>query len=268
MKFFPRLSGFLYAVLSLFNIPLSISLFALPIVLISGKPLIAYSNYEQLRWLIRACFAALFINRLCEFALYLPAGYATGQRGARAQVWMSPYISITIIRSFFLPKWLGGQLQTFQPSGSIKSELNERDPTIRARLLQRMRVILLDYMGIYHIIYVYFCLSAISLTTSRCVAENSNSHDRALCLLTHAFWPPLSWLIVVSAFWTPVTYAIDPPKMPAREELMDVDPKTLVKRPKEVHKKTSWGLRDGFFEIELCITTIFTAVVFVMSFFY
>jgi hypothetical protein len=78
----------------------------------------------------------------------------------------------------------------------------------------------------------------------------------------------LSWLIVVSAFWTPVTYAIDPPNMPPREDLLEVDPKTLVKRPKAVHKKTGWGLRDSFFEIELCVTTAFTAVVFVASFFY
>jgi hypothetical protein len=268
MKFFPRLSGFLYAVLSLFNIPLTISLFALPVVLMSGKPLVAYATTDQLRWLIRACFAALFINRLSEFALYLPAGYATGQRGARAQVWMSPYISLTIIRSFFLPKWFGGQKQNFKPSGSIKSELNERDPTIRAPLLQRMRVILFNYLGIYHVIYVYFCLSAISLTTSRCIAENDNASDKGLCLLTHAFWPPLSWLVVISAFWTPITYAIDPPSMPPREDLLETDPKTFVRRPKEEYKKTGWGLRDGFFEVELCITTAFTAVVFVASFFY
>jgi hypothetical protein len=268
MKFFPRVSGFLYAILSLFNIPLSISLFALPIVLISGKPLIAYSNTDQLRWLIRACFAALFINRACEFALYLPAGYATGQRGARQQLWMSPYISVAIVRSFFLPKWLGGQKQAFKPSGSIKSELNERDPTIRAPLLQRMRVILFNYLGIYHVIYCYFCLAAVSLTTSRCIAENNNTSDRGLCLLTHSFWPPISWLIVISAFWTPVTYAIDPPSMVPRQDLLDVEPKTGVRRAKDAMKKIGWNIRDGMFEMEYTVTTIFTAGCFIATFVY
>ena len=40
MTFLQRLCGFIYATLSLFNIFLTLSLFALPIVLISGKPLV------------------------------------------------------------------------------------------------------------------------------------------------------------------------------------------------------------------------------------
>lgn len=268
MKFFPRLSGFLFALLSLYNIPLMVSLFALPIVLVSGKPLIAYANDNQLRWLIRACFAATFINRLCEFALYIPAGYATGQRGARTQLWMAPYISVSIIRSFFLPSWLGGAIQTFQPTGSIKSDLNERDPILRAGLLRRMKVIIFNYIGIYHIIYVYFVLSAVTLSSTRCVAENASMKNRLLCLLTHAFWPPLAWVLVCSAFWIPITYAIDPPNMPPREDLLETDVKTGVRRPTEAAKITGWGVRDAAGEMEYTLTSAFTALVFVAAFFY
>jgi len=181
---------------------------------------------------------------------------------------MSPYISISIIRSFFLPTWLGGQLQTFQPTGSIKSDLNEREPAIRAGLFRRMRVIMFNYLGIYHVIYVYFCLSAVSLTTSRCVAENGNLHDKMLCLLTHAFWPPLAWIIVASAFWIPISYAIDPPSMPPREELLQVEGKSGVRRPTETAKRIGWGMRDAKFELEYVLTTAFTAFVFIIAFFY
>lgn len=268
MKFFPRLSGFLFALLSLYNIPLMISLFALPIVLVSGMPLIAYANDDQLRWLIRACFATVFINRLCEIVLYLPAGYGTGQRGARTQLWMAPYISMSIIRSFFLPKWLGGAVQTFQPTGSIKSDLNERDPVLRAGMFRRIRVILFNYLGIYHLIYVYFVLAAVSLSSSRCVAENARMYDKLLCLLTHAFWPPTAWIIVCSAFWIPITYAIEPPNMPPREDLLEIDPKTGVKRPTEKAKAIGWGFRDATGELEYTLTSAFTALVFVAAFFY
>lgn len=268
MKFFPRLSGFLYALLSLYNIPLMISLFALPIVLFSGKPLIAYATDAQLRNLVRACFATLFINRICEIVLYLPAGYATGQRGARSQLWMAPYISMSIIRSFFLPKWLGGAVQTFQPTGSIKSDLNERDPVIRAGLFQRIRVILFNYLAIYHVVYVYLVLSAVSLSSSRCVAENATLHNKGLCLVTHAFWPPLAWIIVSSAFWTPISYAIDPPAMPPREDLLEVDSKTGVRRPTEQAKLSGWGVRDAEGELEYSLTTVFTTLVFIAAFFY
>ncbi|QDS67697.1 hypothetical protein FKW77_005459 [Venturia effusa] len=267
MRFMPRVSGFLFAILSLYNIPLMVSLFALPIVLMSGKPLIAYADFGQLLWLVRACFAAVMINRICELALYLPAGYATGQRGARSQLWMSPYISLSVVRSFFLPKWLGGKVQNFKPTGSLKDELNERDPSTRAHLFRRIKAVLLNYNGFFHVIYVYFCLSAISLSSSRCIAQNDNAHDKVLCLLTHAFWPPLSWLIIVSAFWVPLTYAIDPPDMPTREELLIVDAKNGVRRPTEKAKMIGWGYRDAKFEFLYDLTTLFTTVCFVASFF-
>lgn len=268
MTFFQRMSGFIYAILSLYNIFLLVSLFALPIVLISGHTLIAYANDTQLKWLIRACFGALLTNRIGELALFIPAGYATGQRGSRAQLWMAPYITITIIRSFFLPKWLGGQTQSFKPSGSIKSELNERDPKHRAGLFRRLRVILLSCLAIFHVAYVYFCLSAVSLSTSRCVADNGTVRERLECLLTHAFWPPIAWILVVSSFWVPITYAIDPPSCPPREELLEREDKTGVKRPKDSAKRIAFRPSEALFEIEYCLTTAFTALVFAAAFFY
>src|SRR5690242_4297585 len=78
MTFAQRMSSFVYAVSSLFNIFLLISLFAMPVVLVANKPLVAYANDTELRWLIRACFAALLSNRLFEIALFLPSGYSTG----------------------------------------------------------------------------------------------------------------------------------------------------------------------------------------------
>ena len=268
MTFFQRMSSFIYAVLSLFNLLLTISLFALPVVLISGRPLVAYATDNQLRWLIRSCFIALVTNRLSELALFLPAGYATGQRGARYQLWMSPYIGLTIVRSFLLPTWLGGQAQVFKPSGSLKSKLNERDPARRAGLLRRLRVILINYLATYHVAFVYFCLTAVTLTTARCILDNFLVRDRLVCLLTHALWPPLSWIIVVSAFWIPITYAFDPPDVPDRESLLIRDPKTGVAHPKPESKKTTWMPQTAWFEVEYTVSTLFTALVFGAAFFY
>jgi hypothetical protein len=268
MTFFQRLSGFIYAVLSVFNIFMALSLFAMPIVLVSGKQLVAYASEEQLKWLIRLCFMALLINRITEIVLFLPAGYSVGQNGARAQLWMSPYIAITLIRSFVLPTWLGGQVQTFQPSGSLRSDLNERDGLLRAGLWTRIRVIIFNYMAWYHIVYVYFCLTAATLTTSRCVLDQYGLQNRLRCLLTHAFWPPVSWLLVVSAFWVPITYAIDPPTVPPREELLERDPKTKVAHPREECKKPAFGRRRNMFEFEYTVTTLFTCFIFASAFFW
>ena len=262
-----RLSSFCYAVMSLFNIVLVLSLFAMPIVLISNKPLVAYANDEQLRWLIRACFAAFVTNRLSELALFVPSGYATGQRGARSQLWMSPYIGLTIIRSFILPTWLGGQTQAFKPSGSLKSDLNERDAQLRAPMYRRLRVIVFNNLAYFHIAYVYFCLAAVVLSTYRCAHETS-LRSILKCLLTHAFWPPVTWIIVVSAFWIPITYACDPPTMPSRESLLERDPKTGVAHPTRKSKKIGFKPETALFEFEYAFTTAFTTLVFVAAFFF
>jgi len=85
-----RISGFMYAIACLANILLTVSLFAMPAVLISGGQMIAYANEEDLRWLIRSCWLALICNRVNEIVTFLPAGYRTGQRGSRSLLWMAP----------------------------------------------------------------------------------------------------------------------------------------------------------------------------------
>ncbi|KKY21460.1 putative glycosyl [Phaeomoniella chlamydospora] len=265
-----RLSSFCYAVMGLFNIVLVMSIFAMPVVLIINQRLVAYANDNQLRWLIRACFASIAVNRLCELALFIPSGYTTGQRGARAQLWMSPYIALTIIRSFVLPTWLGGQTQAFKPSGSLKSDLNERDPVLRAPMYRRLRVIIFNNLAFFHIAYVYFCLVAVVISTYRCfIKEDSNTRETIICLLTHAFWPPLTWIITVSAFWIPITYACDPPTMSTdRETYLNRDPKTGVAHPTPKSKKIGFKTETAYFEFEYTATTAFTTLVFVASFFF
>lgn len=266
MSFAQRFSGFLYAMLNVYTIFVSISIFAIPIILIMGKPLVAYATEEQLRWLIRACFAATISNRICEFILFIPAGYHTGQRGSRYQLWMSPYIALCLIRSFVLPKWLGGQVQAFKPTGSLASALNERDPLLKKNMFRRMWTILFNFMGFFHLAFVYVTLVAVVLTSYRCFVRTDDTRSLLLCLVTHAFWPPLTFIFLCSSLWTPVAYAIDPPQMPDREQLLDRDPKTMVAHPNAKSKKIAFGGQAAWFELELTTTTLYTILIFVASF--
>ncbi|KAF4980494.1 hypothetical protein FZEAL_3505 [Fusarium zealandicum] len=261
-----RFSGFLYASLSLYTILLTISMFAIPIILVMGKPLVAYATDDQLRWLVRACFASVISNRLCEFALFIPAGYHTGQRGSRYQLWMSPYIALCIIRSFILPTWLGGQTQAFKPTGSLGSALNERDPKLRKNMFRRLWGILVNYMALFHLSFVYLTLVAVVLTSFRSFNTAFTTRDVIVGLLTHAFWPPLTFIFICSSLWTPISYAIDPPAMPEREELLNRDPKTQVAHPTKQSKKIAFGGQAAWFELEYTVTTLYTCLIFAASF--
>ena len=80
----------MYAIITLFNVFPTMSLFSMPGVLASGGRMVAYATDNELRWLIRACWLAFILNRICELSLFLPAGYRNGQRGTRAILWMAP----------------------------------------------------------------------------------------------------------------------------------------------------------------------------------
>ncbi|CEJ62409.1 hypothetical protein PMG11_10909 [Penicillium brasilianum] len=267
MTFAQRFSGFLYAVLSLYTLVLTASLFAVPVILLWGKQLVAYATEQELRWLIWACFASTMANRLCEFTLYTPSGYHTGQRGSRFQLWMSPYIALCIIRSFILPTWLGGQTQAFKPTGSLGSALNERDPANRKGMFIRLRVILFNFLGLFHFMFVYATLCAVALSTYRCFASETGFKSVVICLITHAFWPPAVFLFICTSLWTPISYAIDPPTMPDREELLDRDSKTGIAHPTRKSKEIAFGSQAAWFELEHSVSTIATVLVFCFSFY-
>ncbi|KAF4592114.1 Glycosyl transferase, family 2 [Ophiocordyceps camponoti-floridani] len=261
-----RFSGFLYATLSLYTIGLTISLFSIPIILLMGKRLVAYATDEQLRWLIRLCFAATMSNRISEYVLSVPAGYHTGQRSARYQLWMAPYIALCIVRSFMLPSWLGGTSQAFKPTGSLSSALNERDPLRKKNMVRRLWAILFNYMGFFHFMFVYMTLTGVALTSFRCYVTSSSVREVLMSLMTHAFWPPLTFVFICSSLWVPIAYAIDPPMMPDREDLLDRDVKTHVAHPTAESKKIAFGGQAAWFELELTTSTLFTALIFTLSF--
>lgn len=267
MGFFARLSAFVFAIDAFFKIFLVVALLTIPIVLISGGQLVAYSTQNQLRWQIRLGFANLVLTRFNEWITYLPSGYRLAQRDIGAQMWMVPYHAMTIIRSFILPTWLGGKSMAFSSSGSIKSDLDERNPKTRAPLFRRLKVMLWDCDLYMHLLYVMFVIAAVTYSTVRGVLDSENIHKLFIYLLTHAFWPPMLWLICVTACCEPLRYAIWPPTMPDREELLDRDPDTQIARPKPYWTKQRYSKWTFWHEMQYSGVTIFTAVIFVGAFF-
>ncbi|RDW76064.1 hypothetical protein BP5796_06885 [Coleophoma crateriformis] len=267
MSFFARLSAFVFAIDAFFKIFLLMALLTIPIVLISGGQLVAYSTTSQLRWQLRLCFISLVLTRLNEWITYLPSGYRLAQRDTGAQMWMAPYHAMTIIRSFILPTWLGGKTMAFSSSGSVKSELNERDPATRAPLYLRLKVFLWDCDVYLHLLYILFVVAAVTLSTVTGVLKATSVNNCLVYLMTHAFWPPCLWLIALSACATPIRYCIFPPTMPDREDLLDRDPKTGIARPKEHWKKQRYAPTTFWHELQYSTVTVYTIVLFFGSFF-
>jgi hypothetical protein len=263
-----RISSFLIGILSFYPILFTISLFSIPVLLILGRPLVVFTSDNQFRWLLRTAFATVISRRIMEFFLYIPAGYHTGQRFARYQIWMAPYLAVCLIRAFVLPKWLGGASTAFKPTGSLGSALNERDADSRKGMLRRLFAILIQCQAIFHLLFVYFVITGAVIVTYKCFIIERGTYEILQCLITHAWWPPVTWIFLATSMWTPVAYAINPPTVPDREELLNRDPMTNIAHPRDVTKKIAFGAQAFLFEFEYTMTTIYTALCFVATFFF
>ncbi|OIW31243.1 hypothetical protein CONLIGDRAFT_631162 [Coniochaeta ligniaria NRRL 30616] len=266
MTFPQRLCGFVYTTSTFFTVFLVISMLTCPIVLLAGGNLVPFANYAQLRWLIRALWGSMMFTRLNEIVAYLPCGYHTGRRDDRAMMWMAIFHAVAIIRTFVLPKWLGGKIAVFTSSGSQKAELNERDARLRAPLWRRLKVTIWDCNCYMHLAYILFVVAAVVYATVRNFRDSHTTKDLLIALLTHACWPPVIWLTCAMSCAVPIFYAIWPPNCPEREELLDRDPKTGVAYPKEAAKEIEAGMTAWAHEALYSLITLYTTGIFIVSF--
>ena len=88
------------------------------------------------------------------------------------------------------------------------------------------------YSGTANVSYMAFTIAAVVLSCVRAFTSHLSTHKVLISLLTHALFPRMLWLLCLTAFCVPLRYAISPPIMPDREELLEHDPKTGIAHPK------------------------------------
>lgn len=176
--------------------------------------------------------------------------------------------AVAIVRSFVLPRWLGGKLATFASSGSIDSVINERDSRVRATLMRRLKVIWWNGGVLIHIIYLLFTVGAVASSIARAFTVTPDDHsDRLYYVLTHTAWPPIIWLVASAACTIPIKYAIFPPSMPDRDDLLQREKDTGIAHPSEGAKRSRWGKSNLFHEGFYAFLTLYTTVLFFGSWF-
>ncbi|KAJ9611704.1 hypothetical protein H2200_004888 [Cladophialophora chaetospira] len=262
MSFSQRLSGFLFPFDNLVRLVISLAVLAIPIGLMSGKVLVLYTSEDQVNWQIRLCFMAFMLGRVAEYVTFLPSGYRLSRRDFDASLWMLPYNAITIFQSFILPSWLGGKPMAFSPTGSLTSELNERDASSRAPLWKRLKVVIWDCKAYIHLTFITFTVTAVAVAFGRAMSLEGDASVKYRYILTHICWPPMLWILSGVAFSVPLRYAIWPPTVPGREELLERDPMTSVAHPKRESKQAHWSKLTLFHEAIYTLLTIYVILAF------
>lgn len=204
---------------------------------------------------------------------------------------LSPYIFVAYIRSFILPAKLGGKKTGFTSTGSIASAMDERSKENRVSLPRRVWIVVVHQMAWVHLLFILAIVAGVTLTLLRCflpdglerirsayiIGNAITTREKLIYLITRLGWPPLFWLQSTVSALTPFVstrrmpelnrenpltnitvsqvYAICPPTVPNREDLLDRDPKTGIAYPKETSKRLqktklgSWRYWRGGFVI-------------------
>ncbi|KAL8968856.1 MAG: hypothetical protein Q9197_004643 [Variospora fuerteventurae] len=207
----------------------SINFVLMPILLMSGAPLVAYSTESQLRT-ISVLFTARF-GAICayNFLATRATNYHQSLLGGPAS-WVIPFQFVTLVRSALsvLPTFsifTRGTAPIFTTSGTS----NVQDAKT---FVGRMKVAFWNDGFAVHVAIVASLVAG--LAGSANAASQAAADDGFWsALFVRAAWPPvfLIWSAFLLDCWTPLSYALNPPAPIDRETLVDRDAASQVAYP-------------------------------------
>ncbi|KAK3619724.1 hypothetical protein LTR22_025880 [Elasticomyces elasticus] len=283
MGFRQKLTGLVFDLRQFMQLLQAANFVLIPLSLYAGYPLVIWSTEAQLVWLIRLVCIWSACHWIHQAIMGLVAATRLGYYDIRIasydselEQWLGPYICSAFVRSFMLPKRLGGQVAGFKSSGAMGDALAERDKDNRASLWRRSCDILWHQRGLVHTVWIPVCLGGVALTCVRSVYPNIPSAytlsqktygNQLIYLIVRIGWPPTAWLQYVHASLVPILYVLFPPSVKPRDELLVEDPKTGARYPKPEAvqpPRDAWGL---WRYIRPTLVILYTVFLFAISFF-
>ena len=213
----------------------TVSMVLLPLLVLSGRPLLPANNQKFLFDVALLDFAA---QSTCQALLCSLMGYRMSLLAPVEAIYTAPYRLAITVRFYFLPKLLGYPLPRFTPTG-INASLGKAEHDARREGRSCAKIILWDCGAWMHLIVLVACLAgaARSVEGALRAADSSleNSPESIFQeLVVRIAWPPLFflWLVFAKNAWTPLAYAAAPPFV-AKDQLLDRKGDTSVAYPKQ-----------------------------------
>ncbi|KAI1143231.1 glycosyltransferase family 2 protein [Hypoxylon sp. FL0543] len=246
LTFKQRLCGFWSLTSAYRHILDVVELFMIPTLLFS------HSRPHQLKTFnrfTRASYIASLTHWLHDCDRGWVIGYRTAIRESGLQLYMAPYYVTAIVRSFLLPRSLGGTEPGFKATGSISDSTYERCATRRAPLCRRIQHTVFGCGVWVHVLLIIYYMSYIVAHMRRMVPQAATNPLAALQdrgELHSALWMEFAWvaprlLKVLATCLTPLRYMCFPPDDPARGELMgEREEKTGARYPRYSARSVRW----------------------------
>jgi hypothetical protein len=156
-------------------------------------------------------------SHLEEIIIGREAGFWALMRRRQANIWLSPYFVLGVVRDL-MPKWIAGLRLDATPTGMLDSAVQERDRTRRAPLARRI-LAMVRFQGMwFHVL----CIAACAVLLAKAAADIGAQHGTIAlqdAILRIACAIGTDWELWLHML-APLVYAIWPPGMPHRRELL------------------------------------------------
>lgn len=204
--------------------------FGLPLMVLSGQPLIQYSNPDQLKFLLLVAFLDFSAQSLHGLLESLTADSNIYIWHETSHLWHTPYFLPPFLRRFFptICESVLGKIAALQPGISPANRSSEdryREPWARLHYLMR------EGRVAAHVFVLCECVAGLSMFAFSLLAVSRHRHgdgnmsddnNLLLFIITHLGYPPALFLFLstLSNSLIPFYYAIFvPPRVPRKSYL-------------------------------------------------
>ena len=197
----------------------SLNMILLPIVFLSGRPLLPPDHLGTLSALAFFDFVSQSSYEVCASS-YLD--FQSSLLGSLSTLWISPFMFGAVVRSYILPNILGGSAPRFNPSGKMSMQ-SQAEIGARRQNRSCLKLIAWDCGAWLQLIVFMACFAAPILSIRQVFSVFHNDFRRIFVDMAQSMmWPPLFslWLVIVTSAWTPIGYGLRPPPYIPREKFL------------------------------------------------
>ena len=220
------------------------ALVALPLCVMNRKPLIVPSQQgsHHLRRLMRIATLDFCTRTLYHTLMSSIVDFRMPIFGLFTAIWTQPWRAAIVLRYFVVPKLLGRDPPNFTPTGTSADGEAERAARTRGSRVACCKSLLWDCGAWIHLVVLLFSAAGAVAWLRAALGgyfDGQGPRDVGSAALRGVAWPPvlLLWAALAKAAWLPVSYAIRPPSMSARDGFMVRDSKRGVEYPSDEVKK-------------------------------
>ena len=233
--------------------------FGLPLVVLSGQPVVAYKDLKQLRVLVSLGFMDFLAQSMHGFLESWTGDFNIYCWHEPSHLWQAPLYIAPAMRRWFpaLYKLIFGGLATLSPANSVGNRSSENQYNSP---WSRVIVLLVESYVAPHLFVLYFCAAGLAMFLFKVWSQQSSRREIFLYIVTHLGWPPalFLWTSTLTNAFVPFHYALFAPPRQQREAFLLRDEKSLVAYP-STRAKDQTHRRVG--ERHLGLVTIYFAVV-------